>query len=30
MTPYAFVHDGGKLPYDGEFLLADISYEAAS
>jgi hypothetical protein len=29
-TPYAFVHDGGKLPYDGEFLLAGISYEAAS
>jgi hypothetical protein len=28
-TPYAFVHDGGKLPYDGEFLLAGISYEAA-
>ena len=27
-TPYAFVHDGGKLPYDGEFLLAGISYEA--
>jgi hypothetical protein len=29
-TPYAFVHDGGKLPYDGEFLLAGVSYEAAS
>jgi hypothetical protein len=29
-TPYAFVRDGGKLPYDGEFLLAGISYEAAS
>lgn len=28
-TPYAFVHDGGKLPYDGEFLLAGVSYEAA-
>lgn len=28
-TPYAFVHDGGKLPYDGEFLLGGVSYEAA-
>src|SRR6185437_4874766 len=28
-TPYQFVHDGGDLPYDGEFLTAGISYEAA-
>jgi hypothetical protein len=28
-VPYAFVQDGGKLPYDGEFLTSGISYEAA-
>ena len=28
-TPYQFVHDGGDLPYDGEFLTAGVSYEAA-
>ncbi len=27
--PYELVHDGGKLPYDGEFLTGGISYEAA-
>lgn len=28
-TPYQFVHDGGDLPYAGDFLTAGISYEAA-
>ena len=28
-TPYAFVHDGGDLPYAGDFLTGGISYEAA-
>ena len=28
-TPYSFVHDGGKLPYEGVFLTGGISYEAA-
>ena len=27
--PYQLVQDGGKLPYDGEFLTGGISYEAA-
>ena len=27
--PYQLVHDGGKLPYDGDFLTGGISYEAA-
>lgn len=27
--PYEFVHDGGKLPYEGVFLTGGISYEAA-
>lgn len=27
--PYALIRDGGKLPYDGEFLTGGISYEAA-
>ena len=28
-TPYAFVHDGGDLPYAGDFLTAGVTYEAA-
>jgi hypothetical protein len=28
-TPYSFVHDGGDLPYAGDFLTAGVSYEAA-
>lgn len=28
-TPLQHVRDGGTLPYDGEFLLGGISYEAA-
>jgi hypothetical protein len=28
-TPYAFVRDGGELPYAGDFMTGGISYEAA-
>jgi hypothetical protein len=28
-TPYAFVHDGGRLPYEGGFLTSGVSWEAA-
>ena len=28
-TPYQFVHDGGELPYSGDFMTGGISYETA-
>jgi hypothetical protein len=27
--PYEFVHDGGKLPYEGVFLTGGVTWEAA-